>query len=385
LNEVAARVAQASSKLLSALQDPANLVARYGDLFDNNGALIASGITTARAEQLSQLVGGFRLLDNTIVDAINELGALRGQFFDDLLAGVTDVNHICNNVEQLTPGRINAWKFSQIAGSNLKTNIIALDKLDFLKSAGVLDPQLARIAQLNDVPALELAESLAKRTPPFMTALDDIAEKAILLRTYKGDAITIINDMAKHPGYKNPEDLLDFISGNMANATQGGKPGWKYELDVYFDTYKNNPVEEFNFSKKVPAVSGNPPTKEVDFISSIKLMEIKTWGSLNMGAGNTILINLMDKIGQQVKKIDFTHPDNAGIVDRIGRAKIIEYSHPSSSMSWEQLRQILHQTYITKLDPSTGLQTKHLDELTELVIENANGKHTFYPTHWQNP
>lgn len=262
-------------------------------------------------------------------------------------------------------------------GTNLATDVIALEKIVLLQSKGLPDVQLLKIIQLDNLPVLELTESLAKRNPPFITALGDLAESTVIMQGYKSDATLILNDMAKHSGLRNPEDLYSFIRNNCINATEGSKPGWKYELDVYFDSYKNNPNEVFNFSKKVPATSGNPPIKEVDFIGPTKLTEVKTWDNLNTGPGNTILMSLFDKLGKQVKKIDFNHPDNAGIINRRGRGKILTNSHPSYNMDWDDLKIILHDTY--------NQVGTNLDELTELIIENAKGKHTFQPTHWQNP
>lgn len=283
--------------------------------------------------------------------------------------------------------RIKIWSLADDVSSSFARDVEALKKLLNLKTNGELtNLQIKNICLLDDIPALTLSENLVWKSIslnlPIISNLDELAEKAILLRGYKSDAITILDDMVKHPGYKNPEDLFEFIKTNSINTTNGTKKGWKYELDVFVDDYLPFASKEFNFSKQAFTTTG---TKEVDFISLVEVREVKTWASLDMSIegpeSNLILKQLFTKLGKQIGNLDYTHPTQVDIVNKIGRGKIITETHPSYFMDEGELKLLLRETYI---DPNPTVPGAHLDNMSELIIENSTGKYKFYPSDWQN-
>jgi len=121
----ATKVAQAVDKLNTVLKNQNAFFDSFTTITEG-GEIIQAGISMERAIQLSNLIGSQSLLSNTTKNAINALGSSRSQFFDDLLAGVSDLKHICNNVGDLTPGMVRAWK--GLFNTGLRTDVVWLTR-----------------------------------------------------------------------------------------------------------------------------------------------------------------------------------------------------------------------------------------------------------------
>lgn len=269
--------------------------------------------------------------------------------------------------------------------------VIALEKLLYLKTnSNISYLQLRSITSTDDLPALTFAEKLVERSivlnKPLEIDLSILVSESILIRGAKPDAVEILTEIAKHQGYKNPEDLYPFVN-STAKEENIVKLGWKRELDVGNSRYLSNSNSEFNFSKDIPSNTGPPYVKEVDYVNPFEVTEVKSWGNLN---GNPLDIDdldvnnvdvfkaLMNKAGKQVGKIDFTHPDNATIIIKRSEGFIHTPDNITNNMNHQQLEVLLKETY-TEIG-------QDLDNLTELVIHNnhANSPHVFTPVNWQN-
>ncbi len=288
-----------------------------------------------------------------------------------ILSLILNIN-LClgKNFVHETPEAVKAWKVLDEAGSSLRTNIIALGKIDFLKTHGLSDAQLLKIAQLDDIKAINIADDLAKRTNPSvpLNQLDLIPSNAKALEGVRPTIMDEIGSMSSNPNLKNPDALHGFLS-NAKNSGNINKTGWKYELDVANEKLGNG--ANIEFSRKVA-------DKEIDILdyTASRIVEVKSYSS---GNWTTIAKKFGDDVGAQIEKIDATLKSQ--FAEHVGRVRI----ESSGNAVWNSANKqglIQEIQKVTNDYPwSAGVKAK-MDNMTHIVIENSTGIHTIEKALW---
>jgi len=269
------------------------------------------------------------------------------------------------------PGLVSAWKVLDDAGASLKSNILAVEKIDFLKSKGLTNGQLGNIGKLDDIKAIGLVENLAKRSSPpisslVLNELDEIATFAKEIETTFGD-LKLFDDLAElasNSNYHNVEDLKSWLISSKGNSG----PSYKLELgEAKTDLLNGNIISlgkknQFGNELDVVSESGKwvKECKRMDVTSTKK----KTFNDNVKNIGAKFNDNKKLNLGER----DF-YMQNGGLK---GVVEITNSSHPFYGQGKAFMGPHI-QGIINGL-PGTNTIKQGLKNMKELIIISGNNR-----------
>ena len=269
------------------------------------------------------------------------------------------------------PGAVKAWKVLDEAGTALKTNVIALGKVDFLKSKGFSDVNLKILGEADDIKVLNFAEGFALRNLDEVTTMSRHSKMMEIkglagsgeFSKYQDDINSLMTAKNGNGDFllQNPDGLSSKVSA--MNTSGSGNPfqlgGHDFEIEWALDIA--------NQGKSVRLDASNLPDVLDDVGKhAYELKKLNGTGANSLGTNSKTAVNQIKPTGTGPAPSDYTK----NVVIKVNNS-----DHPHMNATKQDLIEYLQGYNQNSGTPQFPGPSGTLNGIDKFIIKNNTGLH----------